>query len=447
MAKNTQINLTEGPIGKRILAFALPIFIGNLFQQLYGAVDSFIVGNVLGTAALAAVSSCGSLMFLLVGFVGGIAIGAGVVIARYFGAGDMEKLETAVHTTVAFGFAGGIFLTVFGVGFTPLALRLMGTPKDVMPQAVEYLRCYFFGGIPLMLYNIFMGIMQSVGDSRHPLYYLIFSGCLNIVLDYLFVGVMGKGVGYAGIATVLSQMVSMLLCFRRLVSTKEPYRVEIPKIRFHRQMLKEVMKNGLPAGVQNSVISFANVIVQSNINSFGKLAVAGCGAFNKVEGFAFLPITCFSMALTTFISQNLGAKNYDRVKKGARFGVVCSITAAEIIGVITITGAPFFIGIFNDNPEMIAYGVAQARIMSLFYFLLAFSHCAAGILRGAGKAEAPMFVMLVCWCAIRVAYIEIGVRWVRSIKVVFWAYPITWTLSSLAFFYMLKKLGKKMDSH
>ncbi len=251
---------------------------------------------------------------------------------------------------------------------------------------------------------------------------------------------MGFGVGAAALATILSQFLSALLCLYRLVyKSPEDYRVILRSIRFDLPMLKQIIANGLPAGFQNSIIAFANVIVQSNINKFGKMAVAGCGAYSKIEGFGFLPITCFSMALTTFISQNLGAKQYGRAKKGARFGILCSIAMAELVGIFLYLTIPVLVRAFNRTPEVIAYGTAQARTVTLFYFLLSFSHCIAGILRGAGKASVPMFTMLCSWCIIRVTYITVILRLIPDIRMIFWAYPLTWSISSVVFLvYFLK---------
>ena len=317
---NTQSKtlMTEGSIWKKIIAFAIPLFLGNLFQQLYNTADSLIVGNFLGSNALAAVSSSGNLIFLMVGFFNGIAMGAGVVIARYYGARDIDRVQKALHTTIAFGITAGILLTVIGVVMAPIILVWMGTPEDVLPNSVVYFRIYFCGSIAFVLYNIFVGILQSVGDSRRPLMYLIISSAVNVMLDLLLVAVFRFGVGAAALATIISQFVSALLCFRHLLRAPEDYRVSVKKIRFHIPLLRQIISNGLPAGIQNSIIAFANVVVQSNINSFGKMAVAGCGAYSKIEGFGFLPITCFALSLTTFVSQNLGAKQYERAKKGAR---------------------------------------------------------------------------------------------------------------------------------
>lgn len=431
--------LTEGSIPKKIIMFAIPMFLGNLFQQLYNVADSLVVGNFLDKTALAAVTSTGSLIFLIVGFFNGTAMGAGVVIARYFGAKDYERVRRAVHTDLAFGVVCGLVMTVVGVLFAPQILKLMGTPDDVFAQAVGYIRVYFAGSLTIVLYNVCMGILQAVGDSRHPLYYLIFSSVVNILLDLLFNGVFRLGVAYAALATILSQLLSVALCLRRLVRTQDVYRVTLRQIRFDPPLLKQIVRIGLPSGLQNSVISIANVVVQSNINAFGSDAMAGCGAYSKIEGFAFLPITCFSMAMTTFIGQNLGARQYERTKKGAAFGIVCATVTAEFIGVLVYFFMPQLVVLFNSDPDVMAFGISQAHTEALFYFLLAFTHAVAGVMRGAGKSTVPMYVMLVCWCIIRITYITAAVRFIPKIQMVFWAYPLTWSLSTLVLLIYLFK--------
>lgn len=417
----------------------MPIFLGNLFQQLYNMVDSLVVGNFLGKDALAAVSSSGSLIFLIVGFINGIFVGAGVIIARYYGAKNWKDLSVAVHTTVAFGLLAGVVVTIAGIAFTPWMLKMMGTPADVLPNSILYFRLYFAGGIAIVMYNTCMGIFQAVGDSRHPLYYLIISAITNAILDLIFVPVLGWGIGGSAIATAISQFLSAILAFAKLLQVKDVHRVYLRKIRINPKMLVSLLKMGIPTGVQNSVIGFANVIVQSNINQFGSAAMAGCGSYSKLEGFAFLPITSFSVSLTTFIGQNLGAKNYDRAKKGARFGILTGVLMAEAVGAILWIFAPILIGIFNKQPDVIAFGVLQERTEALFYCLLALSHCLAGILRGAGKSSVPMYVMLICWCVIRITYITTMVKIIPDIRVIFWAYPLTWSLSSIAFLIYYRK--------
>ena len=428
-----QSSLTEGSIWKGLLLFALPIFLGNVFQQFYNAFDSWVVGRFLGDTALAAVSSSGSLIFMMIGFFNGVAMGAGVVIARCYGARDYASMSRAIHTDIAMGLAAGALLTVLGVTFTPTILRWMGTPENVFPQSVSYFRYYFCGALFTVMYNIFVGILHALGDSRHPLYYLMISTIVNVVLDLVFVGVFRWGVGAAALATTLSQGISALLCCIHLLRLDGPGRVRVREIRFHSQTLRAILRLGLPSGVQNSVIAMANLVVQSSINSFGSAAMAGCGSYSKLEGFAFLPVTCFAMALSTFVGQNLGAGNYSRVKKGVAFGIVCSTIAAECIGIAAYLFAPQLIGIFNNSPQVVDYGARHMRIICLFYCLLAFSHCIAGIMRGAGRASVPMYTMLCCWCVIRVSYITLALRAVNRLEVVSFAYPLTWTLSSIVF--------------
>lgn len=434
MGTERKTDMTQGSIVKKMISFTIPLFFGNLFQQLYNTADSLIVGNFLGSNALAAVSSSGNLIFLLVSLFNGIAMGAGVVIARYYGAKEIEKLQKTIHTTVAFGIAAGCILTVVGMILAPKMLVLMGTPAQVLPQSIEYFRMYFAGSMGFVMYNVFVGILQSVGDSRHPLLYLILSSVINVILDVFFIAGLGMGVGAAALATAISQLISAGLCMHHLMRTTEVYRLEIKKIRIDGTMLYQIVANGLPAGLQNSVISLANVFVQTNINAFGKMAMAGCGSYAKIEGFGFLPVTCFTMALTTFVSQNLGAKQYERAKKGARFGVLCSVSIAELVGIFIYLMAPVLIRAFNSDPEVIQYGVLQARTVTLFYFLLAFSHCIAAVLRGAGQAFVPMLVMLCVWCVFRVSYITVAIHLIPKIQMIFWAYPLTWSISSVIFF-------------
>ena len=300
--------MTSGSIPKQMVFFALPILLGNLFQQLYNTVDSLIVGNFLGSQALAAVSSSGNIIFLMIGFFNGVAIGAGVVISRYFGAREIERMQNAIHTTVAFGLIVSFIMTLIGVFFTPTLLRWMGTPDSVMAASVTYFKIYFLGSFGSIMYNFFVGILQAVGDSKHSLYYLIVSSVVNIVLDLFFIAVLKMGVGSAALATIISQYISAGLCLYLLLTTKGTHRIVPSKVKIHKELLGEILKYGLPSGFQNSIISLANVVVQSNINSFGDMAMAGCGAYSKIEGFAFLPITSFTMALTTFVGQNLGAR-------------------------------------------------------------------------------------------------------------------------------------------
>ena len=323
-----------------------------------------------------------------------------------------------------------MILTIVGIIAAPQILVLMGTPEAVLPNSITYFRIYFTGSLAFVMYNFFVGILQSVGDSTHPLIYLIVSSVTNIILDLVLIAGLGFGVGAAAFATVISQFLSAILCMVQLLHSPEEFRLHLNRINLDSYMLRQIISYGLPAGLQNSIISLANVFVQANINQFGEMAVAGCGSYMKIQGFGFLPITCFALALTTFISQNLGAKEYERAKKGAVFGVICSLTISELLGICVHFTAPQLLSAFSSTAEVIRYGAMQAHTDTFFYFLLAFSHCMAGIMRGAGKSTVPMYVMLVCWCLIRVSYIVIILKFIPSIQMIFWAYPMTWALSS-----------------
>lgn len=437
--RNETMNMTEGSVKRVMLSFALPVFLSQLFQQLYNTADSLIVGNLLGKQALAAVSSSASLIRLFTELMVGVSMGAGVVISRYFGADEHEKVTDTIHTVTAFGLLAGIFTTLVGVLLSPVLLRWMGTAPDVMEGSVAYFRNYFLGALAVMLYNVFTGVMNALGDSRRPLYYLMFSSALNVVLDLLFIGVFGFGVGSAATATAISQAASAILCCIHLCRLNTVYRLRLRKVRFHGRLMGEIARMGLPTGVQNSVISIANVLVQSHINSFGSDAMAACGAYSKLQGFAFLPIMSFALAITTFVSQNLGAKNYDRARRGARFGIVSMVIMAEIIGVILLFASPVLVRMFNKDPEVVKIAVTQSRIENLFFCMLAFSHAIAGVCRGAGRATVPMTVMLSVWCVLRIVYITVAMSLCHEYYLLFWSYPITWLISSAIFLvYYLK---------
>lgn len=436
--------MTEGPIIPTLLRFALPLFVGNLFQQLYNTVDSLVVGNFSGNDALAAVSSSGSLCHLIIGFFQGVFLGGSVLISRRFGARDDEGVDKAVHNMIIFALFAGVLLSVLGVCFTPTILRWMGTPENVLPNSILYFRIYCSGLLGLVLYNTANGIFQALGDSRHPLYYLMISAGVNVVLDLLFVAVFDWGVAGAGLATVIGQCLSAFLAFAHLMRGKFLVKVSVKKLHFDPAFMKQVFHLGLPSGVQNSVISIANLVVQSNINAFGDAAMAGCGSYMKVEGFVFLPITCLSMATTTFVGQNMGAGELERVKRGAKYAVAMMAGLAELVGVVFFLLAPVFIGLFSRDPEVIAFGVRQARVESLFYFALALSHGCAAVLRGAGRTVTPMAVMLAVWCLFRITYITVMVAIFHDITVVFTAYPVTWSISSVLFGVTLLK-GNWLD--
>ena len=440
MARQSSVSLmTEGNVKKLILTYAGPIFIGQLFQQLYNTADAMIVGNYVGQNALAAVTCVGSLSFLFVGFFTGFSTGASVIVAREIGAGRNENTKKAIHTTVALGLVLSLIMTIAGVSLFSILLRWMDTPEVVYPLALTYLKIYFMGSIPLIMYNMFVGIIHAGGDSKHPLYYLICSSILNVILDVILIKYFNLGVAGAAIATVFSEFISMLLCMIQLMREEGILHLSWKDVKFDKDNLREIVEYGLPTGLQGSVIDIANVLIQSYINSFGAAAVAGIGAFSKIDGFVFLPVTSFSMALTTFVSQNLGAGLMDRVRSGTRFGLFVAIVIVELTGVVVYTFAPQLVGLFNSDPTVIFYGVSRARVCTLFYFLLGFSHIVSAILRGIGKPVMPVVVMLVCWCAVRVITLMTLGKVIHDIRITYWLYPITWFLSSVVYFRWLKK--------
>ena len=439
--KRTQ-SLTTGSIPGSILRFALPLFFGQMLQQFYNMADAWVIGNFAENSAFAAVSSGGNLTFLIIGFFSGIGVGGGVVISRYFGAKDWASTRKAIHADFFFGLIASVFATIVGLLLIPKLLVLMNTPGDVLPYSLQYFRVYFGGVTTIILYNICMSIMQAQGDSVRPLYYLFISSVTNVVLDLLFVAVFHWSVTGAAIATVIAQGLSVVLCLVRMCREPEEYlRLNFKSLRYDREMTARIIRQGLPTGVQNAVISLGNVVIQSNINSFGACAMSGQGAYTKIEGFAFLSVTSMSMTLPTFVSQNLGAGNIPRAKKGALFGTLSAMAVAEITGFAMYLFIPQLLRLFISDPEAISYGIIHARIDTLFYFLLAMAHCCAGILRGCGKSTVPMVVMLSCWCVLRSIYVTLILRFIHEFRMISWAYPLTWGVSCLLFVFYLFRLN------
>lgn len=425
--------MTQGSISKQLLAFAMPLLLGNLFQQLYNAVDSAVVGHYVGDAALAAVGSSGSLINMIVSLFMGVATGGSVIISQYYGARDRKGLHDALHTVLAFSLIAGVMITLVGYFLSPAILRFMDTPEDVMPMSVRYLQIIFLGAVPMVIYNMGSGLLRALGDSRRPLYFLILASVLNIILDILFVAAFCMGVAGAAWATILAQAVSAVMVMVVLVRTDEEYKVTLRDIRIHPREMASIIRLGLPSGIQGAIVSFSNVIVQSNINVFGKVVMAGCSAYIKIDGFVILPVMSMSMTLTTFVGQNIGALEYDRVKRGAKIGVAmgAGITLALTLVLQGVGG--MILGIFTADQEVIGYGLLMMRVLSLGYCLLAVSHCMAGILRGVGLTKIPMFIMVLCWCVIRVVWIVTLGRRLHNLPLVLGGYPVTWLLSAVLF--------------
>ena len=396
-------NLTEGPIGRGLFRFMIPIFLGQLLQQLYNMADAWVVGNFASNDAFAAVSLSSNVNMSVITFFAGIAVGGGVVISKYFGAQDEEKLRCAVHTNFLLGIVFSVFATLIGLFFVPILLGWLNTPDSVMVEARLYFGIYFAGVSTVIMYNICMNIMRAVGDSVHPLYYLIFSSIVNMILDLIFVAGFQWSAAGAAVATVIAQGLSVLLCMIRMVKDGGAATIHFKELRFNGSMIRQVITQGLPTGLQNSVISVGNLVVQSNINTFGAFAISGQGAFAKLEGIAFLPIM-------------------------------------SIVGICLFIWVPILLRIFVDVPEAIEFGTIHGRTVALFFFLLAFSNCATGVLRGVGKSIVPMFTMLICWCGIRVLYVTIAIRIIPVFRTISSAYPLTWTLSSIIFIVFLLRM-------
>ena len=441
-----RIQLSEHFTYRKLLRFTLPSVIMMVCTSIYGVVDGVFVSNFVGSDAFAAVNLIMPFLMVLgaVGFM--LGTGGSALVAYTLGAGN-EKRANEIFSLLIYVLIGlGAVFTIGGIALLTPMSRLLGADETMLPVCVNYGRIVLLGLIPYMLQNTFQSFLVTAERPQLGLYVTIAAGVTNIVLDALFVAVLQWGVEGAALATILSQTLSALLAFRKLTHTGHSYRLSWRQVRFHGDMLRQVVYLGIPSGVQNSVISLANVIVQANINAFGSAAMAGCGAYSKIEGFAFLPVSCFSMALATFVSQNIGARRYDRVRSGIRFGLLCSPLLAEAIGLGIFVLSPLLVAAFNSSPEVIAYGVADARTVSLFYFLLAFSHCCAGILRGTGRPIIPMAIMLATWCALRIAYITAVTHFIPDIRVIYWAYPLTWFLGGLLFAVCLLRLRFPPDA-
>lgn len=418
--------MTEGVIWKQFLLFSVPLLIGNLFQQLYNTVDSVVVGNFIGSEALAAVGSSNSLINLIIGMFLGIATGAGVIISQYYGAGDEQKLSWAVHTCIALSLIGGVALSILGVLASPLILKWMGTPEDVMEGSVVYLRIFFSGSLFNLLYNMTAGVLRAVGDSRRPLYYLAVSSAVNVVLDLVFVVGFQMGIAGAAWATIIAQAVSALLALVALMRTQDIYRVDLKKLKIDVRMMKRILAIGIPSGIQQSIISLSNVIVQSNINIYGSAAMAGYGASSKIDGFVTLPLQSFCIAATTFTGQNIGAKKKKRVIQGIFQGIAISLIYTLILSPILLWRSEDVLRIFGSDPAVLEYGKISMTILIPLYSVLSIHQILMGTLRGAGKTMVTMMIGLGNMCVLRMIYINGIVPFFHSFEAVMLCYPITW---------------------
>ena len=423
--------MTEGSITRHIINFALPLLIGNIFQQLYNTVDTWVVGNYVSNEAFSAVGTVGPIINMLIGFFSGLASGAGVVISQYYGAHREEDVQKAVHTSILLTLFMAVVFTAIGLAMIPPMLRLMNTPEDVFPQSTTYLTIYFSGLIGLMLYNMGAGILRAVGDSQRPFYFLVLCAILNTVLDLLFVLVFKMGVEGVALATIISQAVSAVLILIVLMRSNSCIKFSPRKLKADWMLLKKIFQVGIPAAIQMAITSFSNVFVQSYINYFGADCMSGWTAYSKVDALIFLPMQSIGMASTTFVGQNLGKNQVERAKEGVRKSLIlCVISVIIIMIPLMVFSAPI-VSFFNQKPEVIEYGTLLLRWLTPFYLLSCFNQIYSGALRGAGNSKAPTVIMLSTFVVFRQVYLFIMSRVCNEIIPIAMGYPAGWFLCSL----------------
>ena len=440
------VDMTKGNITRHLVNFALPLLLGNLFQQLYNMVDTWVVGNYVSNEAFSAVGTVGPVINTLIGFFLGLSSGAGVVISQYYGAGREEKVRQAVHTALMLTLALGVVFTAAGIAMTPLMLQLMKTPAEVAPEQTTYLRIYFAGVIGLLLYNMGSGILRAVGDSRRPFYFLVVSAVLNTVLDLLFVIKFHMGVEGVAYATIIAQAVSALLTLWVLMRAEGGIRLELRALRFTWSVLRQIVAVGIPAALQMAITAFSNVFVQSYINYFGPDCMSGWTAYNKVDQLMILPVQSISMANTTFVGQNLGVGDTPRAKKGVRTSLWLSVAVTAVLLIPVLLFAPDLTAFFNSKAEVVSYGALLLRLLSPFYFFFCINQIYAGALRGAGNSQVPMWIMLGSFVVFRQIYLYIMANFISNeIIPIALSYPAGWFVCSVAT--LLYYHHCKFDSH
>lgn len=429
--KKTSMDLTRGSIVKMILLFALPIYIGQVFQNLYNSVDAIVVGKFVGTTALASVSSCTDISFLLTGFFTGLSTGSGVLFARHFGAKDHQKLHDTIHTAVLFSIILGVTMATLGILLTPVLLKIVGCPEDVYPLSSQYLRVYLIGVLFTAMYNVGSGILRAVGDSRSPFIYLVIASLINIVLNLLFVIVFRMGVLGVAVATIISQGTSVMLVLRQLMKTQDVYRLNLKELKINKEILLQVMDLGLPAALQSCMLSISNLFVQRYVNAFGSLAMAGVGAAKKIDKFVGLVGQSLGQATATFVSQNLGAKRADRAFKGIRTCLVMAFISVAVMGIPVYYNAGFFISLFTEDTAAAAFGIAMVQVMLPCFFVQSVNQVMSNATRGFGKSRMVMLCSLSGMIGVRQLYLAISTHFSSDIRFVYAGYPIGWFFSAL----------------
>lgn len=445
--KTTTRDMTTGNSAKEIILFALPLMFGNIFQMLYNTVDSIVVGNYVSTQALAAVGATTMIVNMAVFFFNGFSVGAGVIIGRYFGAKNMDRLHDSIETTMAATFVFCVLFTIVGMLAVPMMLDFMSTPEDVMADAGTYLRTYFAGIAGLLIYNMGSGILRAVGDTRRPLFFLVLTSLLNIGLDLLFVLGFHLGIFGVALATILSQFISAILTLILLLKTNDIYKLTLHDCRIDPAMLGQIFAVGLPAGIQSIITAFSNVFVQAYINNFGSACMAGWASYNKLDQFIMLFIQSMAMAATTFVSQNIGAQKLKRANEGTVLSVVMTLLLNGTLAVLLWAFAPIAVGLFTPDPEVITFGVLFIRQNVFFLLFNSVNHVLAGALRGRGDSTGPMIIMLLSFVAVRQVYLFTMTRFITNTPAtVGFGYPVGWTTCCiLEILYFFIKWSKKTE--
>lgn len=444
LIRNTGL-MTEGPIAKQLLIYAVPILLSSYLQQLYNIVDSIVAGKFISYAALAAVGANGVIISLLVGFFLGFAAGSSVIISQAYGAQNPKGVYDSVHTAIGVSIAAGMLLTGLGLVLTPALLRLISTPEEIRGMAAEYLTIYFYGTVPVMLYNMGSAILRAVGNSTLPLIFLGVAAGTNTVLDLVFVICFDMGIAGTAWATVISQVLASGLTVAALMRTDEVYKLYLRKIRIKKEILVKILKLGIPAGLQTSVISLSNILIQRAINGFGAVVMAGAAAAGKVDGLVGSTIGAFGLATTGFVGQNYGAGRIDRVKRGVRIGLFMAVAASIALGGILLLLRNQAAALFNDDPQVIASATQLMSYILPFYFVYAFVEIFAGAMRGAGSTFVPMMVTLVGMCLLRIVWVWVVPTYFDDVRAVFVVYPVSWVWTGIPMWllYLKGKWNKK----
>ena len=443
-AKRQDVDMTHGSIIKHIIAFAFPLLLGNLFQQLYNMVDTWVLGNFASTDAYSAVGTVTPVCNMLIGFFMGLSAGAGVVISQHYGAGQYDKVQQAVHTAIVMTLGLGVLFTAIGILMTPYVLRLMNMTTGMHKEATTYLTIYFSGIIGLMIYNIGSGILRAVGDSKRPFYFLVVCAVMNTLLDLLFVLKFQMGVEGVAIATIISQFVSAILVLISLFRTNSCVRVSFRKLRIHWNMLKKIVLIGIPAALQMTITSFSNVFVQSYIVYFGGECMGGWTTYSKVDQLLFLPMQSVSLAATTFVGQNLGRDQPERARQGVKVSLLVAVIATCILMLPVLVFAPEISAFFNADPKVVEYATLFLHWLTPFYILCCINQVLVGALRGAGNSRAPMIITLCSFVAFRQLYLFVMALICNETLPIAMSYPAGWLLCSLVMllYYYKVQLGK-----